>query len=289
MMKYQGIYKIKNLKNGKVYIGQSYDLTTRFRDHRKPCKFKSNRPLYSSIKKYGIENFEFIVLEWIEDISKLDEREQYWMDYYKSYNLEYGYNLSPTSGGSTRGIKHTEEHKQKIGLAGKGRKHTEISIAKMVEAQKGKPKSEEHRLKLVEVAKKRWENPDYRKHMIDSHKGQIAWNKGLKMPEEFCKKVSLHKKGKKLPSFTEEHKRKIGLGNKGKIVSDETRQKIAESRKGTKQSDETRKKKSESMKLKWQDPEYKKNKKKEQDSKILILPKGEIVVNNFINNEAINV
>ena len=71
-MKYQGIYKIRNLKNGKVYIGQSYDLTTRFRDHRKPCKFKSNRPLYSSIKKYGIENFEFIVLEWIEDISKLD-------------------------------------------------------------------------------------------------------------------------------------------------------------------------------------------------------------------------
>ena len=287
-MKYQGIYKIRNLKNGKVYIGQSYDLTTRFRDHRKPCKFKSNRPLYSSIKKYGIENFEFIVLEWIEDISKLDEREQYWMDYYKSYNLEYGYNLSPTSGGSTRGIKHTEEHKQKIGLAGKGRKHTEISIAKMVEAQKGKPKSEEHRLKLVEVAKKRWENPDYRKHMSETQKGKSPWNKGIPCSKEHKEAISKANKDKKKEPFTEEHKRKIGLGNKGKIVSDETRQKIAESRKGTKQSDETRKKKSESMKLKWKDPEYKKNKKKEQESKILLLPKGDIVDINLLSKEAVN-
>lgn len=34
-----------------------------------------------------------------------------------------------------------------------------------------------------------------RKNISEGHKGQIAWNKGVKMPEEFSKKISESKKG----------------------------------------------------------------------------------------------
>lgn len=56
-----------------------------------------------------------------------------------------------------------------------------------------------------------------RKKMSESHKGQIPWMKGKKHTEESKNKVSKNKTGKKLPPFTEEHKKKIGLSNKGKI------------------------------------------------------------------------
>lgn len=73
-MKYQGIYKIRNLLNGKVYIGQSVDLQNRFRCHKHDYK-KLNYYLYRAIRKYGIDSFEFNVIEHVNNISKLDEIE----------------------------------------------------------------------------------------------------------------------------------------------------------------------------------------------------------------------
>lgn len=78
-MKYQGIYKIKNLLNGKVYIGQSSDLIFRFKRHKNNFKNSKKHPLYNSMYKHGINNFEFNVIEHIDDIKVLNEREQFWL------------------------------------------------------------------------------------------------------------------------------------------------------------------------------------------------------------------
>lgn len=91
-----GIYKIENLINGKVYIGQSICITHRWRAHRKDAYNPKNRcyerPLYRAIRKYGLDNFSFTVIEYCsEDI--LNEREVYWIKYYNSF--EDGYNLTP--------------------------------------------------------------------------------------------------------------------------------------------------------------------------------------------------
>ena len=86
-----GIYKITNLENGQAYIGQSVDIRERFRQHIKSSLTSgpTTNKLYQQMKKYGPENFTFEILE-IVDRGKLNEREVYWIDFYKT--KEYGMN-----------------------------------------------------------------------------------------------------------------------------------------------------------------------------------------------------
>ena len=92
-----GIYKITNLENGQAYIGQSVDMRERFRQHIKAALTvgPSTNKLYQQMKKYGPENFTFEVLE-IVDRAKLNEREVYWIDFYKT--KEFG--MNGTKGGA---------------------------------------------------------------------------------------------------------------------------------------------------------------------------------------------
>ena len=97
-----GIYKIENLVNGKIYIGQSTNIKKRWATHRtrpfNPNSKQYDSLLYRAIRKYGLENFRFVVLEETL-IEELDNREKYWIEYYESHNKEKGYNL--TDGGSS--------------------------------------------------------------------------------------------------------------------------------------------------------------------------------------------
>ena len=88
------IYKITNKINGKCYIGQTTDYKRRFQEH-KSCGYgnENNKLLYYDFKKYGIENFDFEVIE--EKTEKYNEKEKYWISYYDSF--ENGYNM--TEGG----------------------------------------------------------------------------------------------------------------------------------------------------------------------------------------------
>jgi hypothetical protein len=88
------IYKIQNLINGNVYIGQTVKpVEKRFQQHRnnydKP--YFSQLTLYKAFKKYGLDSFSFETLEKVDN-EKLDEREKYWIDYYDSY--KNGYNMT---------------------------------------------------------------------------------------------------------------------------------------------------------------------------------------------------
>lgn len=89
-----GIYKITNKVNGKSYIGLSSNIEERFKKHR---QMQGEKILYSAFKKYGIESFDFSVLEYCS-LEQLAEREKYWIAYYDTYNN--GYNA--TLGGDGR-------------------------------------------------------------------------------------------------------------------------------------------------------------------------------------------
>ena len=88
-----GIYKITNKTNKKVYIGQSHNLETRYDWTSQSALLRccTNDHLKFSIKKYGIENFIFSVLDKIElkesnDIqNKLNELEDLLEDFYRKY------------------------------------------------------------------------------------------------------------------------------------------------------------------------------------------------------------
>lgn len=95
-----GIYKITNKIDGKVYIGKSINIYYRWTQHIKiaknPSKYRDgNRPLYHAMSKYGIDNFEFEIVDiCVEEM--LCEREIYWIDIYDCTTLSgHGYNLTP--------------------------------------------------------------------------------------------------------------------------------------------------------------------------------------------------
>lgn len=79
------IYKITNKINQKVYIGKTqYSIESRFREHLDSSKRArcEKRPLYDAMNKYGIENFS---IELVEETNNPEEREKYWINYYRSY------------------------------------------------------------------------------------------------------------------------------------------------------------------------------------------------------------
>ena len=89
------IYKIVNLINNKIYIGQTTrNIQIRMREHiSKAYDTKDNLYIHNAIRKYGENNFIIEIIEQIDN-NLLDEREQYWISYYNSYNSENGYNLT---------------------------------------------------------------------------------------------------------------------------------------------------------------------------------------------------
>lgn len=88
-----GIYKITNIENQKCYIGQAANLAERFRQHIKRgigAEPATRNKLYPAMQEIGVENFTFEVIEECER-SLLDEREDYWQDFYKA--KEFGYSI----------------------------------------------------------------------------------------------------------------------------------------------------------------------------------------------------
>lgn len=90
-----GIYKITNLKNHKIYIGQSIDIEERWKQHRWKA-FNCNEVGYHSaihcaMRKYGLDNFIYEVLEEC-GVEELDEKEKYWISQLNSI-VPNGYNI----------------------------------------------------------------------------------------------------------------------------------------------------------------------------------------------------
>lgn len=90
------IYRIVNKINQKSYIGSTNSPERRFQEHINASKWKScdsyNYPLQSAIRKYGVSNFDFCIIEETScnDVSK---RERYWIEYYNTLtNSGWGYN-----------------------------------------------------------------------------------------------------------------------------------------------------------------------------------------------------
>jgi group I intron endonuclease len=87
-----GIYKITNQNNDMCYIGQSVDISTRWKNHAK-CGLGIDTPagnkLYKAMQEEGIWNFSWELLEKCPR-EELNKKENYYIELYKTY--EYGYN-----------------------------------------------------------------------------------------------------------------------------------------------------------------------------------------------------
>lgn len=105
------IYIYQNKINNKIYIGQTKNLKKRISDHKyKSLNIKYNHPFYNSIRKYGLDNFNIVELEQVEN-NFADESEEFWIQFFRSWDREFGYNIE--LGGNKNKIV-SEETKQKI-------------------------------------------------------------------------------------------------------------------------------------------------------------------------------
>lgn len=89
-----GIYKIENLINHKIYIGQSIHIKRRWMEH---CIPSSDSIISKAIHKYGKENFAFDILEECK-VEELDEKEAYYIKYYNCL-VPNGYNVTEYQNG----------------------------------------------------------------------------------------------------------------------------------------------------------------------------------------------
>jgi group I intron endonuclease len=123
------IYTIKNKINNKVYVGQSIRVKNRLSEHIQNVINKKNCVLYNAINKYGLENFEFSIIDFANNIDSLNEKEIYYIKFYNSNNKKIGYNIE--EGG--KNAKTSIETKQKLSNARKGLKQNQEWIDKRIE------------------------------------------------------------------------------------------------------------------------------------------------------------
>jgi group I intron endonuclease len=138
-----GIYCIRNVINNKKYIGQTGENFQRRYWHHKwklENECHDNQYLQLSWNKYGSENFVFEVIEVVDDISLLDNKEIEHIELYKNQNLSYNILLG---GKGRRGFKMKESTKKLIAKKNKihmtGRKLSLTTKLKMSESRTGQP------------------------------------------------------------------------------------------------------------------------------------------------------
>jgi group I intron endonuclease len=122
------IYKITNIVNNKVYIGQTrQEVIKRIKYHFNYLKRNVHNNLYlqKSYNKYGLESFKWEILENnISSSSKATEIEQYYMDKENSLIEENGYNLK-NAGSIGKQLELTKD-KIKKSLIENGKKNKKI-------------------------------------------------------------------------------------------------------------------------------------------------------------------
>lgn len=146
------IYGICHKATNRWYIGQTVlGFEHRWKEHQ-DCAKKSNLHLYAAMRKYGLEAFTHEILEDSIPEDKLDEREQYYIQKYDSYNSGFNNTLG---GQGIHGYRHTAEGKRKISKAlreSSWRWNTPERAKKISDAQKGRKFTDEHREHIKEAA-----------------------------------------------------------------------------------------------------------------------------------------
>ena len=245
-IKYQGVYGIFDKDGSCWYVGQSINIEQRWKVHKGKIHDEWHNEMQARL-----DDFTFKILEIVDDITKLREREDYYIDLlnpkYTSKKSNRGshvgtawnkgldgpkpwnadktgvYSEETIKRMSKAGIGRTPWNKGMTGLtpwnAGKTGIYSEETLKKMSAVKKGKHLTDETKTK-ISASLKGENHPMYGKHLTDETKTKLsALNKGKHLTDETKTKISASNKGC-IP------------WNKGKQLTDETKAKMRASHKG---------------------------------------------------------
>ena len=133
------IYKINNIQNNKVYIGQTIrPVQDRFNRHMNDALNNILDTHFArAIRKYGKDNFTIEIIDEATSQDELNKKERYWIQYYNS--VQEGYNETDAiskCGGNTYQSKTAEEMeiiKEKIRQSKLGGKNPQSKKVKMID------------------------------------------------------------------------------------------------------------------------------------------------------------
>lgn len=209
---YGYIYKTTNLINNKIYIGQRKSKVFQSTNY-----LGSGRYLRNAVNKYGVENFIVELIDISDNREELNNKEIYWIKYYKAYDRNIGYNISKggIGGGEiwvNNGIENHHIAKDKLpeyieqgyilgmkpGRLGKSSETRNKNISK---ALKGRHKSE------AQIEKQKASLRNRKQHWYTDGINNKLLTESDVIPEGYYKGRTI----------SEEIKIKCGLKNKGRI------------------------------------------------------------------------
>jgi hypothetical protein len=195
------IYLTRNLINNKIYIGLSAK-----RKEDNPNYFGSGSLIRAAISKYGKDNFIKEILEDnVETLELLQEKEIYWIKYYRSTSRDVGYNIAVGGTGGDTLSNHPDLE----------------NIKKRLSQNIKKSFTPEVREKMSNASKLVWSCPKLRAEQSARHKGHAPYPNQVKAA-----------KARKGTHLSEEHKQKLSIAKTGTSFSKEIN--LTKGRKGYK-------------------------------------------------------
>jgi len=191
------IYKIVNINDNKVYIGQARNSSVKNKWNAYTSQLKRgvhpNCHLQNAWDQYGTDAFYFEIIDTAEQVEQLDLLEIMWIAKYDSTSRDKGYNIKA---GGNRNKVLPQETKDRISNATRGLK-----------------RSDEHRKKMSEVISGE-RHPMHGKPVPEERKDRIAhslqeYYRNNEMSEDARKNISKALTGKKRKPFTAEHKQRM--------------------------------------------------------------------------------
>ena len=200
-----GIYAIKQISTGVVYIGRSVNIDNRWRRHKSDLNCSRHHCLWlqRTWLKYGESDFEFTILEIIENKGDLRKKEAKWMNRY--LNIFNGIQLSDKQGV----LAHSKETKEKMSA----------SQLKRFKNNPMKPLSEKQKKQISLVHKGKVVSKETRKKQSISAKARCT-------PEIMSAMAIIGNAKRKYTSLSDDHKEKLSVAHKGKTFTKEHCDKI---------------------------------------------------------------
>lgn len=232
------IYKITNLKNNKIYIGQHYKSDGSLTELDNTY-WASGIKICKAFDKYGYANFKREILQWCDSYEELNQQEKYYISLYNATDDNVGYNIAEGGNGGNLIRGYSEDEKRAW----------RIKISKATTKAMNTPEVKQKLKSIVKTTE--WKN-----NISKSLQGR----KGTPMTEENKRKLSERSKGNQWGlgnksrtgmKNTEEHNRKISEGAKKVPHTKEWNAKVSQSLKGKPKTEEHK------AKLRKPKPKYK--------------------------------